>query len=233
MTAARHSRQLALGVQLDDHAAFENFLPAENTLAVRAVESLADTGQPASVYLFGPPGAGKSHLLQAVCARRGARSAYLPLAELPAEPAVLSGLERLDSICVDDLDAVAGEPAWERALFRLVDGVVAAGGQLAVAASTSPADLAIGLDDLRSRLSWGPVYRLAPLDDEGKLEALRLRAARRGMELPEAAARYLLRRYPRHPARLFALLDSLDDASLAAQRRLTVPFLRQVLESTS
>ncbi len=98
-----------------------------------------------------------------------------------------------------------------------------------VSARCAPAALNLGLPDLVSRLGWGPVFQLQPLDDEGKRAALQLRARQRGMELPDEVAVYLLRRSPRDMDSLFELLQRLDVASLAAQRRLTIPFVRALI----
>jgi DnaA family protein len=172
-------------------------------------------------------------LLQAACAAAGdagRASAYLPLSQLPGEgPGLLDGFERLDLVALDDLDAVAGDPAWEFALFRLFNGLAERGGRLAIAAAGAPAVTAIRLPDLRSRLSSSEVHRLEPLAEADQPAALRRRAERRGLELPDETLGYLTRRAPRDFATLCRMLDALDMESLAAQRRLTVPFVRDWL----
>ena len=144
-------------------------------------------------------------------------------------PDALAGWEDRAVVCLDDADRLAGRDAWELALFGLFNRLADAGGRLVVSAAASPAATRFGLADLASRLAWGAVFRLEPLDDEGRGAALRLRAAHRGLELPEETARYLLRRLPRDMRALCGWLDRLDTASLAAQKRLTVPFVREVL----
>ena len=223
------SQQLPLGIALRDGAAFENFYPGSNQAAVAAVHGMAAPG----VYLWGAPGTGKTHLLQAACAaalRQNNRAAYLPLREAAQfTPAMLQGWEDFALVCVDDLDAVAGHADWERALFHLYNGVRDAGGCLHVTAAAAPAQSGIALADLRSRLGHAPVYQLQALDDAGKLAVLQQRAMRRGFELPAETADYLFSRYQRDMHSLCNLLDVLDTASLAAQRKLTIPFVRNVL----
>lgn len=223
------SEQLPLGIALRDSAAFENFYPGPNQAAVAAVRGMTPPG----VYLWGAPGTGKTHLLQAACAaalQQGSRAAYLPLREAARfSPDMLQGWEDFTLVCLDDLDAVAGNTVWEQALFHLYNGVRDAGGCLQVAAAAAPAQGSIALADLRSRLSHAPVYQLQALDDAGKLVVLQQRAARRGFELPDDTAQYLLSRYQRDMHSLCNLLDVLDTASLAAQRKLTIPFVRNVL----
>jgi DnaA family protein len=133
-------------------------------------------------------------------------------------------------LCLDDVDAIAGDPQWEQALFRLFNEAAELGTRLIFAARAAPRGIDWSLQDWRSRAAACVVYQLRELDDAGRLEALRLRAAQRGLQLPPETADYLLRRMPRDLPSLFELLDHLDEASLVAQRRLTVPFIRAALE---
>ena len=222
------TRQLPLGVRLRDAATFGNFLSAGNERVLGALR----TADAPSIYLWGAVGTGKSHLLQAVCHQAAAqdqRAAYLPLAEPGLHPAMLEGMEQFDRLCLDDLDAVAGDPAWETALFHVYNRLTAAGHQLLVTATGSPTALGIQLPDLQSRLGWGPVFQLQPLGDAAKRQALQQRAAARGLSLDDEVAAYLMTRCTRDMGSLFALLEGLDEASLAAQRRLTIPFVREYL----
>lgn len=228
-------RQLTLPVSLRDDATFENFyVRTADREAVHAVRVLAGEGGFRCICLSGGAGSGRSHLLQAACHEAfdaGREALYLPLGEVvDCDPRGLleaSGMPGL--VCVDDLDRAAGDRAWEESLFHLYNRLHADGGALLVAASAPPAALGLALADLASRLGAGQVYRLAGLDDAGKEAALQLRAARRGLVLESAVARYLLERLPREWTELLAVLDRLDEASLAHQRRLTIPFVREVL----
>ena len=194
--------------------------------------ALADRDSDHGCWLWGAPATGKTHLLQAVCERAGDRAVYVPLSLLAdAGPAVLEGLARRELVCIDDLDAVLGDAAWEAALFDLCNQLTDGGGQLAVAASATPRESTIGLADLASRLSRLAVFRVQPLDDEQRIAALQLRATHRGLDLPDESARYLIKRSRRDMASLYELLDKLDLEALRAQRRLTSPFVRDVLRS--
>ena len=219
--------QLPLKLSLRESATFAGFFPAGNEAAVHALRQATEP----YVFLAGVEGSGKTHLLQAAChaAREsGASSAYIPLARQDElSPGVLEGLEHVELVCLDDVDAVAGNATWELALFNLFNQIHGTDGRLLITGSEVPTHLPIGLADLASRLTWGPVFQLRVLADEHKTAALQLRAASRGVELPDEVATYLLRRCPRDLTSLFALLDRLDTASLAAQRRLTIPFVRQ------
>lgn len=222
--------QLALPLQLDDHAVFSSFLPAGNAGLVARLKAIADGDEIGGCWLYGARAVGKTHLLQAACAQAGDRAVYVPLrlySELGA--GALDGLASRELVCIDDVDAVAGDSDWEHALFALYNAAVAAGAQLVVTARATPRESGFSLSDLSSRMSQLPVYRVRPLKDDERAAALKLRASHRGLELPDDTVRYLLTRSARDMASLYSLLDTLDSASLRAQRRLTVPFVRDVL----
>ena len=228
--------QLALNLRLRDASSFENYFVARNREAVerlqQAVQGLSAAPQsPASwLLLWGEPGTGKTHLLEAACRAaqaQGYAPLYVPLAEKKDfTTALLEDAEQAPLVCVDDVDAIAGDAAWEAALFALYERLRAQGGMLVLATRHSPAAIGLKLADLATRLAAGLVYQLKPLSDPEKISALRLRAQRRGLEMTEDVANYLLTRFARDTHSLFALLDKLDIAALAAQRRLTIPFLR-------
>ena len=182
------------------------------------------------LYLAGPAGSGKSHLLLAACAQAradGGDASFLPLPALAGRLAdALAGQARAALVCIDGVEAIAGRAEDEVALFHFHNAARSAGTRVLYAASAMPAALPIGLPDLRSRLEQCTRIALDPLDEPGRREVLRQRAARRGLELDEAVLDYLFRRVGRDLATLTALLDRLDQASLAAQRRITIPFLR-------
>jgi DnaA family protein len=214
---------------------FELYFPGPNLEAYQCLLDLCERAHPLSVYLWGNPGVGKSHLLQAACQRlyeSNRQALYLPLSRLRAwSLSVLEGLECLDLVCLDELDYLAGEREWEIALFHLYNRIQDSARPLAMAGRASPQVLPLRLADLRSRLSWGPVFHLKSLDDEAKLVALQRRAKTRGFELSTEVAHFLLKRYPRDMAALCRLLDTLDWASLVAQRKLTIPFVRALLNT--
>jgi DnaA family protein len=226
--------QLPLGMSLREGATFANFYPGVNRDVFRILQGEVAAERESFIYLWGGHATGKTHLLQAVChlaATQGHSTAYLPLRDAANfSPEVVEGLEQLPLVVVDDIDAIAGNAIWETALFHLYNRVRERGGRLVIAGLHSPAALAVSLADLRSRLAGGLVLQLRPLRDEEKAEVMRLQARQRGMEMPEELAAYLLRRCPRDMSALFALVEVLDQASLAAQRKLTIPFVKEVLE---
>jgi DnaA-homolog protein len=226
-------RQLTLGVQLKERATFASFLTARNGELIAHLRHVADTTPAGSTWLAGPHTAGKSHLLQAVCAGAPAqkRAAYLPLeALLPFGPGALEGADVLDIACYDDVQVIAGLDDWENRLFTLWQRSVENGSTMLFAARESPSQVQYALPDLKSRLSSSAIFAVRELNDEEQLEALYLRARLRGFELPPETARYLQRRFPRDMRSLCEVLDTLDDAAFAAQRRITVPFIKEILD---
>jgi DnaA family protein len=187
-----------------------------------------------SVFLSGASGSGKSHLLLATCAEAAHHAggvAYLPLKLFGARAAdALTHQGAVRLACVDDLQAIAGDRDAQVALFDLHNRVRDGGGALLYAADATPPQLDLVLPDLRSRLAQCTQFALAVPDEMQRRTILRERAQARGLELDDAVMDWLFRRVDRDLATLTALLDRLDRASLAAQRRITVPFLRQALD---
>lgn len=228
-------RQLPLALRLDDSATFENFYVGEqNRLPVTALREQAEGRGQQWVYLYGRKGSGCSHLLQACChlaEQRSAYSRYLPVAELLDYPPeqLLEGAEELDLLCLDGVDAAAGNADWEQALFNCYNRLLASGTAMLVAAECPAQQLAIQLPDLQSRINGFSVFALQALDEEEQLQALQFRARCQGMELPREVAEYIYTRSPRDMPKLFAVIEQLERDSLAEQRRLTIPFVKSVL----
>ncbi|MEE4185444.1 MAG: DnaA regulatory inactivator Hda [Gammaproteobacteria bacterium] len=225
-------RQLALELKIADYARFSSFYGGPNAAVLAALQRAATDPEPALHWIWGQPGSGRSHLLQAaIAAAAETRCAWLPLGESAGlDPAMLEGMGNLQLLCLDDVDAVAGDAGWERALFNLCEDVKANRGRLLLSAGVAPRGAGFALPDLTSRLAAGATWRLHPLTDDDLLGALQLRASWRGLELSDEAGRFLLRRVERQASSLFALLDRFDQAALAAaQGRLTVPFIKAVL----
>lgn len=225
--------QLALPLGLRDDATFDNYFPATNAHCVTALNAAsAGQGYP-YIYLWGQLGAGRSHLLQAAChlaAQKNRTSVYLPLNMPGLAPQILHDLEHIQLVCIDDIEAIAKNKLWEEALFYLYNRIRDTGQTLLIAGAHPPQRLGLELPDLVSRLAWGVVFQLQVLSDEDKLAALMMRAKLRGLVLSDEVGQFLLRRCPRNMTQLFSILDTLDAASLQAQRKLTIPFVKSVLQ---
>jgi len=239
-TLAKQARpqQLSLGISLADDATFANFYAAPDSPAAQIIHALKyffEEDSEHCIYMWGATGAGLSHLLQASCHYASGfcfSAQYLPMAELvrfsPYD--ILDELEDVDLVCLDGIQAIAGNEAWEQALFNFFNRSKDSGRRLLLTADASPMELPVNLPDLQSRLGWGLVFQLPEMSDTDKQQALQMRARARGLELADDVAQFILHRAPRKTAELFKCLDRLDNASLAEQRKLTIPFVKQVLD---
>lgn len=229
------STQLALNLRLRDASSLENFLPGANRELLDRLRRLPDDPESTvrTLLVWGEGATGKTHLLEAACRHALARDEtcyYVPLAEVAAySPEMLEGFEQARLVCLDDLDRIAGNADWELALFRLWERIGVRRGLVLISARAAPAGLGLALPDLVTRLAAGLVYQLRALSDEEKIAAMRLRAHNRGLELGDEVARYILGRQPRDLRSLFDLLDRIDARALQSKRRITVPFVRELI----
>jgi DnaA family protein len=233
--ARRHPDQLPLGVTLRQRRSFSNFIAGPNAAAVTGLRDLLLTRTGGIVYLWGGSGSGKSHLLEACCgdpSMQGRPVAYLPLGGRQVEPEMLNGLAEIQLLCIDDVDRVAGDGAWEEALFHLYNQAEQASCPMVLAASAAPRARAWLLPDLASRFSAAVIWRLRALDDAGRREALQLHARERGFALSDEVVTFVMKRLRRDMVSLSAFLERLDRSSLAAQRRVTVPFVKALIEQS-
>jgi DnaA-homolog protein len=227
--------QLPLALKLADHARLATFVVGRNASAVKHVGAVAG-GAAETLWLSGPSGCGKTHLLQAGCraaADAGRRAMYLALDDAQAVPGMLAGLDALDLLAVDRVDAAAGQPAWERGLFLILNDFASRRGGLLLAARPTAQATPFELPDLASRAAGAVSYRLQPLEDAERVEALIVHAEARGLALDRAVAEYLLNRVDRDMGVVGRWLDRLDSASLAEQRRITIPFVRELLSTAN
>lgn len=229
--------QLPLGLALRDSARFESYFAGTNREVVDNLKATASGNGEVFIYVAGADGMGKTHLLQATChaaAQNQRSTAYFSMSgHSSLAPAVYAGLEQQQLVCLDDIDAIAGNAEWERALFDLFNRMRDSGNTLLVGANRRADQVGFRLPDLVSRLGWGVTYVLRPLADDDVLQALACRAETRGLELPADTAAFLLKRIPRDLPSVFDLLDRLDEASMVEQRRLTIPFVKSVLEDSA
>ena len=229
-------RQLPLHLSPPAGRRFDNFETVpENSELVVAVRRVAAEEARERVLIVGDVGTGKSHLLQAanqLASTGGNAVAFIPMRHWRSlHVDAIRGLGRSGLLCIDDVDAVAGDCAWEEALLALFEEAVSWRARMLLSARASPSSTPFALADVRSRLSAATLYRLRELDDEGRARALRRHARERGIEIPDDVVSYVLKRHRRDMPSLVALLDRFDRHSMARQRRLTVPFVRELIEA--
>ena len=215
---------LAIGsIGAEPEQSFENFLPGTNGLAVAHLLSLAPHSAP--VYLWGPPGSGKTHLLRALVKRleqNGARAGWFSAADAPP----WTHAEHWAAIVIDTCDRLDADQ--QQAAFALFVESTTHGTPVIAAGRVPPVDLAVR-EDLRTRLGWGHVFGVQPLPEPETRAALRREADRRGVFLSDEVMDFLLTRFDRDLKHLMGLLDRLDSFSLANKRAITVPMLKQML----
>ncbi|MCV2884040.1 DnaA regulatory inactivator Hda [Aestuariibacter sp. AA17] len=230
------AKQLSLPVQLPDDETFSSFMTGQNIQLVTYLNELLepDSDQPFLTFISGDQGAGKSHLLYSVCHRAEKRHYshfYLNLSQRSEwSTSILNDLENVKVICIDDVHAIAHDPAWQLALFDLINRVREAQHSLLImTANAGPKQLGVELPDLASRLSWGVAYHVQPLSEDERLLTLISRAERRGIALSMDVARFMMTHMQRDMASLMKALEKLDNISLQQKRRLTIPFIKDVL----
>lgn len=226
-------KQQTLHIGLRDDATFATYYPGDNNEACEAIAGFAKADATCNfLYVWGSAGVGKTHLLQALVqalptARRAMIVSMHEIMQTSVE--VLQGLEQLDVIAVDDIDAICGNAQWEEAFFHFYNRFLTSNAKLMITAKASVRELQLTLPDLRSRLSQAVVYHLDALADEDKVSALQLHAHHRGMNLEESVAQYLIKRCGRDMKSLISVLDKLDVSSLEHKRKLTIPFVKEIL----
>jgi len=229
--------QLPLGLRWPSHQRLDTYLAGANAVALESVRAVALGQNNAWLFLQGARGSGKTHLLIGACRLaldNGRHARYLPLASLgesQAEAIASFGAEQGELLAIDDVQAIAGDQDAERALFDLYNRARESRATLSFAASASPNQLGVQLPDLVSRLAACTQMTLQTLDESGRREVLRSRAQQRGLEIDDAVLDWLFARQPRDLAALMELFERLDHAALAAQRRITIPFLREMLRA--
>ncbi len=224
--------QLPLGFEPGELYTFDSLVSGDNAVAAALAQQTALGAGEKQLYFWGESGLGKSHLLQACCnlaAKNQRTVCYLTQEEISDQSTdMFDGLEQINLICLDDIETWLIDHVWETALFNLINRVRENNNGLMMASAHPPEEAFVKLPDLRSRLSWGPVFQLRGLSDKDKYQALRYRANQNGLELPENVADYLMQRYPRDMFGLFERLAVLDKAAMATQRRLTIPLVKSV-----
>ncbi|HKX57073.1 MAG TPA: DnaA regulatory inactivator Hda [Xanthomonadales bacterium] len=213
---------------------FEDFVAGENSAVLESLRELVLSGGQC-LFLRGPAGSGKTHLLNAACnlaSQMDRQAFYIAPGRLPPEAATgLAGLDNMDLVCVDDIDLCAGQRVWEEALFHCFNRLREQGGSLVASSSARLSALQFSLPDLASRLAWGLRLQLQPLDEQGKSEVMQRWARAHDIQLPDEVQSYLLSRGSRSLSSLLEQLEAVRVAALSGKRKITVPLAREVLQA--
>lgn len=228
------SKQLPLQFEFRANQTFNDFFAGSNLEIITHLQNSIKGKGEQQIFLWGDKGLGKSHLLQAAChqAQSIKRSSfYLDLTNPTlANSSILKGLDTLDIVCLDNIDCIAGNNEWEVAVFNFFNRHRDSERTLIISASCLPNELVIQLPDLKTRLNWGLTLKLQPLDNHDRITALIFKANQMGFEISPQVGLFLLTHYDRDLSALWRLLAQLDQASLAAKRKLTIPFLKTILD---
>ncbi len=233
MTRIVDSGQIPLQFGLAEEFTFESFHPGNQPLLLPACRALAEGEGEQQIYIWGPRRCGKTHLLTACCHNAVSldnRIAYVPAGMITEKDSLL-GLDELDLVAIDDVEQLPRD--GELALFNLINNMRLSKGSIIIASNTTPSKTEFRLIDLVSRLSWGPVFHLERLNDDQIMEAFKQRAVTLGLNLPDDVADYVFYRQVRDLGSLTACLSQLVDAAMVSKRRLTIPFVKDVLGSVN
>lgn len=225
--------QVPLQFEFQANQTFASFFTGNNAELIAQLQALAGDGSEQQLFVWGEAGSGKSHLLQASCQQakhNGKDPFYLRFdPERLPPPALLDGLEQVELVCLDDIQHIEGHGDWEQALFGFYNNHRQNNHKLLLAANCPPKYLPFSLADLKTRMAWGLTLKIQPLAEEQLIEALACKAHFLGFELSPQVGRFLLNHYVHDLPALWHLLEKIDHATLAAQRKLTIPFLKQIL----
>jgi len=229
--------QQALQFEFQSNLTFASFFAGHNAELIQQLQNLAGDGVEQQLYLWGDRGSGKTHLVQACCqmAKVNAKDLFYFRFDADAlpSPKLLEGLEHVELICFDDIHCVAGQEDWETALFGFYNSHRQNNHKLLLAADCPPKYLPFNLPDLKTRMGWGLTLKIQPLRDDQIIDALTFKAHFLGFDIPPKVGRFLLNHYVHDLPALWLLLEKIDRATLAAQRKLTIPFLKQILAEPS
>ena len=212
---------------------FDSFFQGENKDLLYFLNTMIKTRSNNSIYIWGPQGTGKTHLLQAACKQANEMDwhvTYIPLEQYrDFSIDILDGLGKLDLVCIDDLELIIDNIEWQQRVTLLFNEIRDNKNSIIISSKISPNNIKIDLDDLKSRLVWGHVFKIKAADDELKIKILKKEANERSFNLNDDVVEFLIRRSNRDLTSLIEILDEIDRSSLAAKRKITVPFVKELI----
>jgi DnaA family protein len=224
--------QLPLQFELQSNQSFSTFYPGNNQETVSHLQKIYSSNEQ-QIFLWGDSGTGKTHCLQASCQeanKHNKTSFYLSInPETIPDPSILEGLETFDLVCFDNIEHISKNTEWEQGFFNFFNLHRDNNKQLIISASCPPKYLDIQLPDLKTRMNWGLTLKLTSLTDEQQLNALIYKANTLGFDIPNNVGRFIMTHYARDLTSIWAILDKIEQATLVAKRKITIPFLKQIM----
>jgi DnaA family protein len=234
--------QLLLPLSTPPRFSFENLVPhhgiEEALLTVRSVYCRSHRPAP-PLFLFGPPGTGKTHILKALTSylqdqSPGSEGTVLFI-EPEGDPPVFPDLRRFLSedvadpteilgASIDDVHLVQGDDATH--VWNLANKLTRSGAPLLMGSRTPLEETFADNPHLQSRIKSGLVFRLEPPEDAIRMMILDKLARDRNVRISHEVIHYLVTRKSRNIKEMSRLLDILDRASLRLKRRITVPLIK-------
>ena len=224
--------QLPLQFELQSNQSFSTLYPGDNQETISHLQNISNSTEQ-QLFLWGAPGTGKTHCLQACCKESNNQNNtafYLSIdSQSIPDPSILEGLETFDLVCLDNIEHICNNAVWEQKFFNFFNLHRDNNKQLIISASCPPKYLDIKLPDLKTRMSWGLTLKLTSLSDEQQLNALTYKAKALGFDIPVNVGRFIMTHYARDLMSVWAILDKIEQATLIAQRKISIPFLKQIM----
>ena len=222
--------QLTFPWSKPNNSSFDDFYFEKNNLSI--LENLKSGDD---LVIYGLSKVGKSFLLQSLCnyfSKSNKSSLYLPLKELNNyKTGLLDDLEKLDLVCIDDLQLIAGDNNWETAIFNLINNCLISNCRIVFCSNINPSLISFELDDLFSRIQKINRMEVHPVKSDNLIEAVRFFADLRSINIGDKEVTYLINHSKRNMGDLVTHINQLDKLSMQLKRKITIPLIKKVIEN--
>ena len=223
-------KQLTFPWNKSNKSKFDNFYFESSNIEVK--DALLGSED---IFLYGLKKTGKTYLLQSLCNyyfNKGRTSLFIPLKEVKdLGSQITESLENLDLICIDDVDLIAGDNLWEKAIFNLINDCLLTDCRLVFCSSFNPSNINLELKDLMSRIKKINHIEIFPVQSNNLTNAIKFIANSRSINLGEREINYLITYSERSIANLVNIIKKLDDLSMELKRKISVPLIKEVIQA--